>query len=96
MSDHPEFVEIKARHKAEIDELTTAFGVKYSELVSAEPHLRDGAAVEALRKKHRTDIQEAISRHTMAENAWREPAAEQVEPARFVGNATTLDKPKAD
>jgi hypothetical protein len=89
MSDHPEFVAIKARHKAEIDDLTQTFGAKYSELVSAEPLLRDPAAVAALRKKHHTDITEAVARHTKIENDWREP-----EPARFVGNAKTLDKPK--
>ena len=98
MSDHPDFVAIKDHHRAEIDDLTSAFGAKYSELVSAEPHLRDPAAINALRTKHASDIYDAIARHTKIENDWREPAAAAVEEpaARSVGRATTLDKPKAD
>jgi hypothetical protein len=98
MSDHPEFVSMKARHRAEIDELTAAFGAKHAELVGVEQKLRDVAALNALKKRHRADIQEAVARHIALENAWREPAQDVAdeEPARFVGNATTLDKPKAD
>lgn len=81
MSDHPDFLAIKARHKAEIDGLTTAFGEQYARLMNAQGAERDVKAIHALRTKHRADIKELVFRHIKIENEWRPaPAAPAAEP----------------
>ena len=75
MSDHPDFIATKARHKAEIDDLTMTFGTRYADLMNAEGPARDVKAIHALRAKHRTDITEAVYRHAKVENTWLQPGA---------------------
>ena len=69
MAEHPDVVELQDKHRAEIDELVSAFGAKHSELVHAEPKLRDAVAEADLKKRFRTDILAAIARHTAEANA---------------------------
>ena len=69
MAEHPDVVILQDKHRAEIDELVTAFAAKHAELVHAEPKLRDAVAEAALKTRFRTDILAAIARHTAEANA---------------------------